>query len=100
MKIKIPAQLRNRLEVVGVAHALGDAEQTARQFVIKGLQACGADASSTFDRQLAHVVDEQGYASADELVEHLLVRGLRAYEEPSADPKQLEARLRGLGYID
>ena len=34
------------------------------------------------------------------LVEHLIRRGLRAYQEPAASPEALAARLRGLGYID
>ena len=100
MKIKIPKELKPRLEEVGKKHDLGTAEATAEHFVTRGLAAYGADKSAKLDKQMAHVVDDQGYSSKDELLEHLLLRGLRAYEESTDDPKKLEERLRGLGYID
>jgi hypothetical protein len=50
--------------------------------------------------RLAHAIEEQGYSSQAELIEHLVRRGLRAYLEPAASPEALAARLRGLGYIE
>ena len=67
--------------------------------VAKGLDQYGTPPGELAMR-LAHAVESQGYASEDELIEHLLLRGLRAYEEPASSPEQLAARLRGLGYIE
>lgn len=97
--IDIPKSLRGRLRDVAAAHQLGTADQAATHFVDKGLERYGAPAGALRDR-LAHVVEDQGYSSEAELIEHLLLRGLRAYEEPAESPEALAARLRGLGYID
>lgn len=99
MKIKPPKALRDRLRAVGKNHDLGPEKTVVDHFVTRGLKAYGAPESAKLADQLDHVVDEQGYSSREELIEHLLLRGLRAYEE-AADPQVLEARLRGLGYID
>jgi hypothetical protein len=98
-KVKIPKDLKGRLKDVAKKHNFASAEALADHFVDKGLTVYEATSGSLSER-LTKVVDEKGYSSEEELVEHLLLRGLRAYEEPADDPKALEARLRGLGYID
>jgi hypothetical protein len=97
--IKIPRDLRGRMKDVAAKHNLGSPQEAANHFVAKGLDQYGAPAGELAMR-LAHAVESQGYSSEDELVEHLLLRGLRAYEEPASSPEQLAARLRGLGYIE
>lgn len=100
---KIPKDLKPRLADVTAkhhaSHGCTTADALADHFVTRGLKAAGAPAGS-LKSQIAFLVDEQGYSSADEVIEHLLIRGLRAYEESAASPEELEARLRGLGYID
>lgn len=98
-KIKPPKNLRARLKEVGKKHDLGSEKEVTEHFVTRGLKVYGAP-DGDMKSQLEHVVDDQGYSSTDELIEHLLLRGLRAYEEAATDPAELEARLRGLGYID
>ena len=105
-KLKIPSTYRGRLHDVAAKQAGAPAPDAfALHLVERGLRvyegaaAPAAGALPLGDRLLA-VADEQGYSGPDELVEHLLERGLRAYEEPESDPAKLEARLRGLGYID
>ena len=49
--------------------------------------------------RLRAVAEQHGYSSVEELAEHLLEKGLKAYEQPGGDDK-VEDRLRGLGYID
>lgn len=97
--IKIPRDLRGRMKDVAARHNLGSTDDAARHFVVKGLDKYGAPPGPISDR-LAHAVESQGYSSEGELLEHLLLRGLRAYEEPTSTPEELAARLRGLGYID
>jgi hypothetical protein len=97
--IKIPRDLKSRLKDVVAKHDLGSPQQAANHFVAKGLDQYGTPPGELAMR-LAHAVESQGYASEDELIEHLLLRGLRAYEEPASSPEQLAARLRGLGYIE
>jgi hypothetical protein len=97
--VKVPPHLRARLRVVASRHHLGPPEDAAVHFVTRGLDRYGAPAGALALR-IAHAVGSQGYSSADELIEHLIVRGLRAYEEPVADAGELAARLRGLGYIE
>jgi hypothetical protein len=84
---------------VAERHQLGSPERAALHFVERGLDRYGPPAGPLGDR-IRWAVDEQGYSSEDELVEHLLLRGLRAYEEPVRSSEELAARLRGLGYID
>jgi hypothetical protein len=98
-KVKIPKSLKARLKDVAANHKFDSAEALAEHFLDRGLKVYEAPDGELADR-IEHVVEEQGYSSAEELVEHLLLRGLRAYEEPAEDPAALEARLRGLGYID
>lgn len=98
-KVKAPKELHDRLKSVGQKHDLGDMEAVVNHFITKGLQVYEAP-EGPVKKQLDHVVDEQGYSGRDELIEHLLLRGLRAYEEDAEDPEALAARLRGLGYID
>ena len=98
-KIKIPAALKDRLADVASKHDLGTADEAATHFVERGMKSYDVP-DGKLKKQLAYLVDEQGYSSADEAIEHLLIRGLRAYEEPAASQEELEARLRGLGYID
>lgn len=97
--IDIPRDLRGRLRDVAAKHNLGSAQDAAKHFVVRGLDRYGAPPGALSAR-IAHAVESQGYSSEDELIEHLLLRGLRAYEEPASSPEQLAARLRGLGYID
>ena len=99
MKIKPPKAVRNRLRDVAKKHDFASEKALFDHFLTRGLRVYGAP-EGKLKHQLKHVVDEQGYSSADELIEHLLLRGLRAYEEAESDPAKLEARLRGLGYID
>jgi hypothetical protein len=97
--VPIPRDLRDRLRDVAARHQLGTLEQAARHFVVRGLDKYGAP-PGRLDTRIAHAVEDQGYSSEKELIEHLLLRGLRAYEEPTSTPEELAARLRGLGYID
>lgn len=99
-KVKPPKELVSRLKEVGKQHDLGDVDQVVDHFVSKGLKVYEAPDGEPLKKQLEHVVEEQGYSSQSELVEHLLLRGLRAYEESAESPEALEARLRGLGYIE
>ncbi|HET6612367.1 MAG TPA: hypothetical protein VFG83_10270 [Kofleriaceae bacterium] len=101
LKIKVPKDLRPRLKDVGRAHNLGSMDDVVDHFITRGLKQYdvatdGVDVGKAIDQ----VVDDQGYSSAAELIEHLLLRGLSAYEQKDEDPAALEARLRGLGYID
>jgi hypothetical protein len=97
--VKIPRDLRGRLKEVAAKHSLGSAQDAANHFVATGLDRYGTPAGQLAIR-LAHAVEAQGYSSEEELIEHLLTRGLRAYEEPASSPEALAARLRGLGYIE
>lgn len=97
--VKIPQDLRGRMKDVAAKHGLGTAQQAANMFVAKGLDQYQTP-TGTLAVRLTFAVESQGYASEEELVEHLLARGLRAYEEPASSPEQLAARLRGLGYIE
>ena len=101
-KIKPPKHLKDRLAEVGSKHDLGSAQDVTDHFIERGLVVYegGTAADGKLKKRLAQVVDDQGYSSIDELIEHLLLRGLRAYEEAEDDPEKLQARLRGLGYID
>lgn len=97
--VKAPKELRGRLQDVAAKHKFESEQALIDHFIERGLRFYGATEGKLKDR-LSQVVEDQGYSSADELVEHLLLRGLRAYEEVEEDPAKLEARLRGLGYID
>ena len=100
-KLKIPKSYRARLDATGPKHGFATAEAFAQHLIERGLRQYSLpDEGAALEKKLAHVVEELGYSSNDELLEHLLERGLRAYEEPESDPAKLEARLRGLGYID
>ena len=98
-KVKIPKALKRRLKDVAKNHKFDSADAVAAHFIERGLKVYKAPDGSLPER-LTFVVDDQGYSSEDEVVEHLLIRGLNAYEEVDEDPAVLEARLRGLGYID
>jgi hypothetical protein len=97
--IRIPRDLRDRLRDVAARHQLGTPDEAARHFMVRGLDRYGAPPGPLRVR-VAYAVEAQGYSSEAELIEHLLLRGLRAYEEPTTSPEELAARLRGLGYID
>ena len=99
-KVKAPKELAGRLKDVGKNHNLGSTDEVVNHFISKGLKVYEAPESEPIKKQLDWVVEEQGYSSREEVIEHLLLRGLRAYEESAASPEELEARLRGLGYID
>jgi hypothetical protein len=96
---KIPKELKDRLETVAKNNKFASGEALAQHFIERGLKAYEMP-DGPVKKQLAYLVDEQGYSSPEEAVEHLLIRGLKAYEESAATPEELEARLRGLGYID
>ena len=99
-KVKPPKELNQRLKDVASNHDFNDADALVDHFITKGLKVYEAPMDKNLKAQLEHVVEEQGYSSRDELVEHLLLRGLKAYEESAESPEALEARLRGLGYIE
>lgn len=101
-KPKAPKHLKDRLAAVAAAHDFGSTQAVIDHFVERGLRVYEGDdgGDGKLKKRLAAVVDDQGYSSIDELIEHLLLRGLRAYEETADDPEALQARLRGLGYID
>lgn len=98
-ELRIPRPLRGRLRDVAARHQLGEPDAVALHLVERGLDRYGAPPGPLAGR-LRWALDDQGYSSEAELVEHLLLRGLRAYEEPTRTPEELAARLRGLGYID
>jgi hypothetical protein len=97
--VKVPRDLRGRIQAVATKHGLGPPAEVAKHFVTRGLDRYNAPAGPLGER-VAHALESQGYSSEDELIEHLLLRGLRAYEEATSNPAELAARLRGLGYID
>ena len=96
---KIPRELKGRLTDVAKSHKFDSGEVLAEHFITRGLKAYDAPGGG-IKKQLEYLVDEQGYSDTAEAVEHLLIRGLKAYEESASTPEELEARLRGLGYID
>ena len=98
-KVKIPGFLKARLKAVVAQHDFASIDALAVHFVDKGLTVYGI-AGGELGERIDSAVDAQGYASSAELIEHLLVRGLRAYEEVNDDPERLAERLRGLGYIE
>ncbi len=100
-KLKIPRDYRARLKTTGRAHGFkGDAD-FGLHLVDRGLrQYPDGDSEAPLTDRLEAVVDAMGYSSRGELIEHLLERGLGAYETASTDPAKLEERLRGLGYMD
>jgi len=100
-KFTIPSELESRLASQAETHDFGTAQEFAEHLVDARLKAYEIPENiSKFKKQLDYVVEEHGYSSRDEVVEHLLERGLRAYEEPAESREDLEARLRGLGYIE
>jgi hypothetical protein len=100
-KIKIPKSYRPRLVEAARKFKFPNDEAFAMHLIERGLRSFQLpQLSAPVETKIAQVVEDHGYSSEDEVIEHLLERGLRAYEEPENDPKKLEARLRGLGYID
>lgn len=99
-KVKIPKEYKDRLKAAAAKHNFASGDAFADHLIEKGLKHYGADPNAKLSAQLEQVVEDNGYSSTEELIEHLLERGLRAYEEPADDPAALEARLRGLGYIE
>jgi hypothetical protein len=97
--LAIPRDLRARMRDVAAKHGLGTPREAAVRFAHRGLDRYDTPPGALRMR-LAHAVESQGYSSEQELVEHLLLRALRAYEEPTTSADQLAARLRGLGYIE
>lgn len=97
--VKVPRDLRGRIQEVAAKHGLGTPTEVALHFVVRGLDRYGAPPGPLAQR-VTYAVESQGYSSNDEMIEHLLLRGLRAYEEPTSTPEELATRLRGLGYID
>ena len=100
-KIKVPKGQKDRLKRVATEHKQGSVDDFALHLVEVGLTHHGMDDKSMkMKLRLQNVVDDMGYSSTDELVEHLIERGLRAYEDPADSREKLEERLRGLGYIE
>jgi hypothetical protein len=100
-KFKIPGDLDARLATQAEKYDFKSAQEFAEHLVDRRLEQYGIpDSIKKFKKQLDYVVEEHGYSDRDEVIEHLLERGLRAYEEPAESREDLEARLRGLGYIE
>ena len=100
-KIKVPKDLKKRLKDVAKKHDFASVDALVEHFVDKGLNTYDVpDKTAPIGDRVTYVVDEQGYSSDGELIEHLLLRGLGAYEDAPDDPEKLAARLRGLGYIE
>jgi len=100
-KVKIPKGQKDRLKRISTEHNRGSIDDFALHLVEVGLTHHGEDDNSVkLKSRLQNVVDDMGYSSSDELIEHLIERGLRAYEDPADSREKLEERLRGLGYIE
>lgn len=102
-KLEIPVAYRDRLAAAAARRGDGTSvDAFALDLIERGLRVYeeGAPARGSLAERLAVVVEEQGYSGSEELVDHLLERGLGAYESADTDPERLAARLRGLGYID
>jgi hypothetical protein len=100
-KLEIPKHMKSRLDEVGRAHAFTSGAAFAEHLVERGLlRYAFSNASDPLDAKLEQVASELGYSSSEEVIEHLLERGLLAYTAAEPDRAKLEARLRGLGYID
>ena len=100
-KVKVPRSQRDRVRRIAAEYDQGSMDVFAMHLVEVGLKHHGMDDPSTkLKARLQNVVDELGYSSREELVEHLIERGLRAYEDPAESREKLEERLRGLGYIE
>ena len=100
-KLNIPGDLVPRLTDVGKEHGFGNAQKFAMHLVERRLDQYDIpESTKKLNAKLDYLVEEHGYADREEVVTHLLERGLKAYEEPAASREDLEARLRGLGYIE
>tara|TARA_B100000579_G_C22610921_1_gene747212 strand:+ start:512 stop:820 length:309 start_codon:yes stop_codon:yes gene_type:complete len=100
-KVKVPKGQKDRLKRIASLHNQGSVDNFALHLVEVGLTHHGEDDKSVkLKARLNNVVDEMGYSSREELIEHLIERGLRAYEDPADSREKLEERLRGLGYIE
>jgi hypothetical protein len=107
-RVKPPKDFRERLKAAAERHGYGSAEELCATLLRRGLKdhlEPGAppgdppgDPEDLGDR-LAAVAARRGYASREELIEHLLEQGLRPLESPE-DTGEVEARLKGLGYIE
>jgi hypothetical protein len=98
--VSIPGSQRSRLEALFKRHGHASASAFASHLVERALGFATFPGLATLQAALKEKVDQYGYSSVDELVEHLIERGLHAYGSPETDPAKLEERLRGLGYID
>lgn len=98
----IPKHMKPRLDGLAKPSGFKSGVEFAEHLVVRGVRAHeGVDPDAPLDDQLEALCDQMGYSSVGEAVEHLLERGLSAYaNEDGLDQKALEARLRGLGYID
>lgn len=100
-KIKAPNTLKSRLKTVAKKHGYKNADRLAHSLTRRGLKSLGVEVNPK--RLYAQVEEEaegRGYSSPEELIEHLVEKGLTAYEVPDDDPAKVEERLRGLGYIE
>jgi hypothetical protein len=98
-RIPVPRDLRPRIAEVARRHGFESPKAVVDHFLRVGLEAYGLRDGDVGER-LRRAADERGYSSVAEVIEHLLLRGLRAYEAPEDDRALLEARLRGLGYLE
>lgn len=99
--ITINDDQRRRLDMLAASQGFGSGEEFGLHLLARALLQCPeVNPDSALTMQLDLVVETRGYSDRKEAVEHFIERGLRAYEEPASDPAELEARLRGLGYID
>jgi hypothetical protein len=100
-QVKIPRSYRARLKEVGRKHDFKGWQDFGEHLLVRGLeQLAKGGAGSDMASAMAEVAEERGYSSVDEVVEHLLERGLAAYDDSGLDRASFEERLRGLGYID
>ena len=99
-KIELPEHHKPLLEDLARQHKFSSGQAFAAHLLERGLRQYPPVVGESLDEKLAGFAEAEGYSSKGELVEHLLERGLRAYQTPESDPEKLEARLRGLGYID
>lgn len=99
--MKYPKKFQDRLKQAATRHKMGHVNTFAVHLVERGLRSYkGIDAEASLGERLEIVCEHFGYSSVDELTEHLLERGLMAFEEEAVDPEALKARLKGMGYID
>jgi hypothetical protein len=99
-KVKIPRSYKKRLKTTGPKHGFKGADDFGMHLIVKGVAQYEGGGAGDLGDQLEAVTDTMGYSSVAELIEHLLERGLSAYESDDGDAAKFEERLRGLGYLE